>query len=97
MLLLPVYVRFVSMYVCVCVVDKEARTQGKHENNGAGNEALLLPLIDMTNTNTHRQRLRHTHTHTAKGERNLNQSDNNNNDGNKMKPGNGQTGNLATT
>lgn len=87
------------MYVCMCVW-KEARTQGKHENNGAGNEALLLPLIDMTNTNTQRQRLRqrytHRHTHTAKGERNLNQSDNNN-DGNKMKPGNGQTGNLATT
>lgn len=39
----------------------------KHENNGAGNEALLLPLIDMTNTNT--QGHRHTHTHTARGGR----------------------------
>lgn len=35
----------------------------KHENNGAGNEALLLPLIDMTNTNTHAARGANTDTH----------------------------------
>lgn len=33
----------------------------KHENNGAGNEALLLPLIDMTNTNTHAETRTDTH------------------------------------
>lgn len=80
-----VYVRFDFF----CGRGGRGKHARKHENNGAGNEALLLPLIDMTNTNTHAARGANTDTHTgtAKCERDLNQS------GNKMKPGNGQTGN----